>query len=565
MENNATLIANRNDAEAGRAVYEAVNREFEQGFELNRALLMRILHDNRDTEYGRRYGFADIRSVEEYQQKVPVITYNQIAADLKRMSDGQQNILTAYPFRHMNETSATVGKPKRIPMTDEQAQIYLRYNKRYVDGLKAELLDEKWMNGRAFCTAEGKHRTLESGITVGSSSSVMADYIRGGRKTLGALMSSLFTSPVEATLPAPNTDTKYIHTRFALMDENMTGIVSGFYSLVVHYLRYIADHYELLIDDIEKGTIHPDIRLAPDVRESLLAQIRPMPGRAARLREIFKNGSDFCFVPEVWPHMTYIWGAGGDGFSIYDRIIRERYTGGCLQNIYAGITASEGLWSVPAGLDTEDGVMAPCSVFFEFLPVECGSDYSQCVTMDRVEVGKTYELIVTNLSGFYRYRTSDAVMVTGFRGKTPMVRFMYRVNRTINMVSEKTTEKALQVTVEETMKELGLELSDFSVYPDYHNMTYVFLIEPMKEDTGVSEERLAECVYKHLCEARVGYAGFVDSGKLNRPAAHWLQPQTASLYRDMMVYKGAPANQIKPVHVIMNETQRKFFFGLIMK
>ena len=29
----------------------------------------------------------------------------------------------------------------------------------------------------------------------------------------------------------------------------------------------------------------------------------------------------------------------------------------CLKNIYSGVIASEGLWSVPSGLDTEDGVI----------------------------------------------------------------------------------------------------------------------------------------------------------------------------------------------------------------
>ena len=37
------------------------------------------------------------------------------------------------------------------------------------------------------------------------------------------------------------------------------------------------------------------------------------------------------------------------------------------------------------------------------------------------------------------------------------------------------------------------------------------------------------------------------------------------LYRDMMVFKGASLNQLKPVRVIMNERQRKFFFGLIQE
>ena len=562
MDKNATLSANSRDAETGKAVYEAVNKEFEQGYELNEALLMRILNDNKDTEYGKKYSFGEIKSVEEYQKRVPVIIYDHIAEDIERIANGEQNIITAYPFKHMNETSATMGNPKRIPMTQEQAQVFLKYNKQYMDGLKATMLDNSWMEGRAFCTSEGKHRTLESGITVGDASSVMADYIRGGRDTLGSMMSTLFTSPIEATLPVPNTDTKYIHARFALMDENITGIISGFYSLVVNYLKYIANNYELLIDDIENGTIDESIRLTPEVRRCLLAKIQPRPERASRLREIFKNGSDFCFIPLVWPQMMYITGVGGDGFSIYDRIIKENYSGDCLKNIYFGITASEGLWSVPGGIDIEDSVMAPCSAFFEFLPVEFGDDFTKCMTMDKVEIGKIYELIVTNLSGFYRYRTSDAVMVTGFRGKTPTIKFMYRVNRTINMAAEKTTEKALQIAVERTMNELNIKLSDFCVYPDYDNMTYVFLIEPMKEDTGVSEAQLTECVYKNMRATNGEFAGYVDTGRLNKPVAHWLQPQTAILYRDMMVYKGASANQLKPVRVIMNEKQRKFFFGL---
>lgn len=564
MDRNATYQANLHDAEVGKEVYKQVNKEFENGMQCNKELLMQILADNQDTEYGRKYGFADIKTIEEYQQRVPVIVYDHIAEALERMADGQQNVLTAYPFKHMNETSGTIGVPKKIPMTQKQAEVFAKYNKHYADGLKAELLGDSWVEGRAFCTSEGTHRTLPSGITVGSASSVMADYIRGGKETLGTMMATLFTSPVEATIPLKGMDTKYIHARFALMDRDITGMICGFYSIITNFLKYITENIDMLIRDIENGTIDEETGLPEDVRESLLKKIEPMPERGAELREAFKDGADFCWLPKVWPKMVYIYGVGGDGFSIYDRIIRERYSGGCLKNIYSGVTASEGLWSVPGGIDTEDSVMAPASAFFEFLPVEYGDDFSKCLTMDQVEVGKTYELIVTNLSGFYRYRTSDAVKVTGFRGDTPMIRFMYRVNKTINMGAEKTTEKALQVAVERAMDELGLELSDFSVYPDYENMTYVFLVEPMTEDTGVSEEKLAEVVYKHVKAANERFGPNVEKGVIRKPAAHWLQPETAMLYRDMMIYKGAPANQIKPVRVIMNERQRKFFFGLVM-
>ena len=547
-------------------VYNDVNKGFENGMEINKNLLFRILEDNKDTEYGKKYGFSEIHDIEECQKRVPVITYDDIEADIMRMSDGEKRILTAYPFDHMNVTSGTVGVKKRVPMTQPQYQVYVKYNKMYSDGLLAAVLGDKWMTGRVFTTAEGTHQKLPSGITVGSASSKMADFIAGGKDALGQMLNILYTSPVEAAIPEEGTDTKYLHARFALADGNISGIVTAFFSSVVSCLNYIADHYEMLIDDIEHGTNNEDISLSEGARASLEARLIPMPERAAELREIFKNGSDFCFVPQIWPELVYIYGAGADGFSVYDRILQNRYIGPDpgIRRIYSGITASEGLWSVPAGLDTPDSVMVPGSVFFEFLPVEAENDFAKCVTMDQLKEGGTYEIIVTNLCGFYRYRTSDAVKATGFRGNTPLVQFMYRVNKTVNMAAEKTTEKALQVAVEGAMKELDLELSDFAMYPDYENMQYVFLVEPMKDDVGVSREKLAEVLNRQLRAANGEFAEFSDEGRLVKPDAFWLQPQTAMLFRDLQVAKGASPAQIKPVRVIVNETQRRFFFGLRM-
>ena len=42
----------------------------------------------------------------------------------------------------------------------------------------------------------------------------------------------------------------------------------------------------------------------------------------------------------------------------------------------------------------------------------------------------------------------------------------------------------------------------------------------------------------------------------------FLQPETYLLYRDLLLMKGYSVGQLKPVNVISNEMQRKFFFGL---
>ncbi len=567
MSGSKTYMANEQNSSQGLVVLEEFREETKKPMECTTELLMKLLQDNKDTEYGKKYGFADIHTIEDYQKKVPVITYDDIAEYLERMMDGEKNILTAYDYNHFNETSGTVGVPKVVPMTEEQSQVFARYNNLLMYGIIREDLDPDWKEGRGFCTSSGNCRTLPSGLTVGEASAKMADYIKGGKEALDQMIRVMYTSPLEGLNPEHGVDTKYIHTRFALMDKNVRGMITGFYSVIVLFLRYIEDNFELLIHDIETGTISDEIDMSDECRKSLLSKIEPMPERAAELREAFKNGVDSPWVRKVWPYFSYLTGAGGDGFEIYDRQIKEHFTGDGIKNVYSGVTASEGLWSVPSGINDFDSILAPSAAFVEFLPVEAGDDFSKCVTLDKLEEGKVYELIITNLSGFWRYRMSDAVKVTGFYNKTPKVQFMYRVNRTINLAEEKTTEKALQICVEKTAKEMGIDLADFSVYPntDVTPNRYDFLIEPMREVTEFDMDALRESIFKNLCEANPVYRDCYDDHWLDKPEVYFLQPETSILYRDMMVYRGSSMNQLKPVRVIMNEKQRKFFFGLLQE
>mgnify|MGYP002868345637 CR=1 FL=1 len=566
MKNDLTLMANKQSAEAGRGVYlNVLNEETKIPMKLQEQFLMQLIRDNENTEFGKKYGFSDIHSMEEYRKKVPVMNYDDFAPYLERMKDGEKNVLTAYSFDHMNTTSGTVGTPKYVPMTDRQMQVFMKYNFLYINGLKAELLSPEWMEGKIFCTSEGTCVKQENGITVGCASAKNAEVLKGGESQQAKMMRAIYTSPVEAMIPEPGTDTKYLHMRFALMEENVTGITVGFYNMLAHLLQYTLDNHEMLIDDIEKGTIDESVKMPKEVREAVLKQIEPMPERAAKLREAFAGGVEEPFMKKVWPKMTYIFGAGADGLAVYAKKIEEKYAGTGIHNLFAGVTASEGLWSVPAGIDTPDSILAAGSTFMEFLPVEAGDDFSQCVLMDQVEEGKIYELIITNLNGFYRYRMSDAVKVTGFIHETPLVQFMYRVNKTISVALEKTTELALDQTVERAAKELGFYLSDYCVYPDVDSEPgkYIFLIEPDEKGVGVDKETLRKCIYKHLCEANPRYLYAVEHGQLSEPDVEVLQPETGILYREMMIYKGANPSQLKPVHIIMNERQKAFFFALI--
>ena len=550
----------------GKKVLEDFEEITKNPREESSKLLFNILKDNKDTEYGKKYNFENICSIEDYQKLVPVITYDDISHYIERMKLGEENILTSYTFRHMNETSGSTGKPKTIPMTDKQSEVFMKYNNQYLFGIIDKYLDSSWVKGKVFSPVEGKHRTLKTGITVGCAASIVADLLNGDFEPFSSQIKSLYTSPAEAMIPGPDIDTKYIHLRFALVDKDIVGISVPLYTNLVVLMMYLYDNYEIFIEDIEKGTIDSSITLPENIRESLLNKIEPMPERSKELREIFKNGPDIQFMPLIWPNLQYIVGVGTGDFSVYDDFLKKQFHGGKIQNIYSGVAASEGLWSVPAGINNVGSILVPDSSFMEFLDVEYGDDFSKCVTIDQLEEGKIYEIIATNLCGFYRYRVSDAIKVIGFYNQTPIVEFMFRVNKTINMCGEKTTEPMLKKVVEDTLSEFGFSLVDYVVYPDFSQIPgkYIFMIETNDEKRfSISKENLSKTILEKLCDINPQFKWRYEIGRIQAPEAYFEKPGAQILFKEKMIAQGKAHAQFKPVRIIKNSDEKEFFFSLL--
>ena len=86
--------------------------------------LLEITSRNRDTEYGREHGFADIRGFGEWRKRVPVVTYEDIRARVERVTRGEKNVLTAEDPVMFAQTSGTTGQPKYIPITPTCRRAY---------------------------------------------------------------------------------------------------------------------------------------------------------------------------------------------------------------------------------------------------------------------------------------------------------------------------------------------------------------------------------------------------------------------------------------------------------
>ena len=113
----------------GKEAHRRMEAHSRDAMASNEAMLMALLQDNKDTEYGRKYGFGEIHSIREYQERVPYTTYDDYAPYIQRMTrQGEKNLITAYPIIHYAETSGSIGVQKQIPVTDRAMDVYQLYS-----------------------------------------------------------------------------------------------------------------------------------------------------------------------------------------------------------------------------------------------------------------------------------------------------------------------------------------------------------------------------------------------------------------------------------------------------
>ncbi|MDX5298363.1 MAG: GH3 auxin-responsive promoter family protein [Gammaproteobacteria bacterium] len=105
------------------ATLSGAARRFEHGLCHPRAAqeqrLIHLLSRNLGSAYGQAHRFASIRSIRDYQQRVPVVDYDALAPWIARIAAGEQRVLTRAPVRMLEPSGGSTAANKFIPYTDE--------------------------------------------------------------------------------------------------------------------------------------------------------------------------------------------------------------------------------------------------------------------------------------------------------------------------------------------------------------------------------------------------------------------------------------------------------------
>lgn len=524
-------------------------------------VLDHLMRDNKTTEYGKKNNFDKVHSVEDYQKIVPLSGYLDYEDYIMRMAKGEKGLITNRLVRRFTESSGSTGRSKLVPLSGFSEWTIMCFSFSAPVGCAVKYFFKEKHRPlppqRGLLTAEINSRKLPGGATVSCLSSIPL-------LNMKPIVKFYTSSPKEVMFPEPDVDMDmhYVKLRFALQDADISYLGTIFITTLESMLFYLEENWQMLCDDIEKGTLSETVRIPDHIRQSLQKKLKPRPKRAAFLRKEFEKGFDESpIVPRIWPKCGWMYGMGTGALSHYQQRLR-RYIGEDMPIHYVGYAATEALMAVPIEVNSYEYVMLPQNGFYEFLPLDA-PEGARPLTISELEVGKEYELILTNMSGFYRYRIEDVIKVTGYYHQSPKVTFCYRLNQIANISGEKINQLAFDEIVGNFSDKMEEMFVGYSIYPDRSTSPghYILLVEGTKEHTGEDEAIYAEEFEKCLCAGNVSVGPLIKSGTLGHCEVKFLRHGTYDDYREMLRMNGANLNQIKPIKVINSDERKDFFFS----
>lgn len=525
--------------------------------------IKRLMRKNKTTEYGKLHNFDKVKSIEDYQKIVPLSVYADYDDYVWRMANGEKGLITNMYVRRFTESSGSTGKQKLVPLSYWAEWVCQCFSFSAPVGCAVKWFAKK---GRPFppqkglLTAETSCRRVKGG-TISCLSSIPLLNVK-------PIVQFFTTSPKEVLFPEPDVDMDmhYMKLRFALANRNISYLGTIFITTLESMFFYMEENWEMLCDDIEKGIINDSVNVPEEVRAKYNKKLKPNPKRADELRKEFKKGFDESpIIPRIWPNVGWMYGMGTGSLSFYAKKLR-RYIGDDIPMHYLGYTATEAFMAVPLEFNSYDYVILPQNGFYEFRPID-QEGYDNLLTIKDLEVGKEYEIILTNMSGFYRYRIEDVIKVTGYYNQSPKITFCYRLNQIANISGEKVSSLAFDEMVANLSETTGDLYIGYSIYADRstspgHYKLFLELAEDISDEKKATYNALFE---EMLCKGNVSVEPLIKSGALGHPEVLFLKKGTYDDYREVLRSRGANLNQVKPIKVIDNDEKRDFFFSHVVK
>jgi len=376
--------------------------------EVQNELLFSLLKFSKDTEYGKKYDFASIKTYKEFSERLPIINYETLQPLIERSRQGEQNIFWPRPIKWFAKSSGTTNaKSKFIPVSNESLEdchyaackdllcMYLNNNE-----------DAQLFTGKSLRLGGSKELYKENGTVFGDLSAILIDNM-----PFWAEFSSTPSSKV------------------SLMSE-----------------------WETKMTAIVEETINENVTSLAGVPSWMLVLLNNV---------LDKTGKDSLF--DVWPNLE-VYFHGGVSFNPYIEQYRAMLPSKKFK-YYEIYNASEGFFAIQDQNYTGDLLlMLDYGIFYEFIPMDSyGTSEQEVIPLSDVKLNTNYALLITTNAGLWRYRIGDTIRFVSL--KPHRIKVSGRTKHHINAFGEELIIENAEDALKKVCKRTNAEIVDYTAAP----------------------------------------------------------------------------------------------------
>ena len=382
-----------------------VNKWAGQAVEIQHETRDELVREAKETAFGKDHNFNSISDYESFKKAVPVRDYEGLKPYIDRVVKGEENVLWEGLPIYLCKTSGTTSGAKYIPITKASIGHHIDAAKHallaYIDATKkADFLD-----GKMIFLQGSPELDNSKAVPLGRLSGIVAHYV-------------------------PNYLQK---NRMPSWETNC------------------IDDWETKIDKIVEETLKEDMRLIsgiPSWVQMYFERLLEKTGKA-NIMEIFPNFSVFVY--------------GGVNYEPY-RPIFKKLIGKEIPSIET-YPASEGFIAYQNSQKQEGLLLnVNAGIFYEFIPAEEYFNPNPTrLTLEDVEIGVNYALILSTNAGLWGYSIGDTVK---FVSKDPYrIVVSGRIKHFTSAFGEHIIGEEVETTIKEVLELFDADVREFHLAP----------------------------------------------------------------------------------------------------
>ncbi|MFC2152726.1 GH3 auxin-responsive promoter family protein [Bacteroidota bacterium] len=378
-------------------------------YDAQREVLFNLIDTAKNTEFGEKYDFKSIDSIEKFQERIPVQPYEEFKPYIDRLLRGEQNILWPTEIKWFAKSSGTTNdKSKFIPVS-------------------RETLEDAHFRGGKDILAMYTNNYPETGLFKGKGLTL------GGSHQINRINNESFYGDLSAIL----IENLPFWTFFIRTPSQEIALLS---------------EWEEKMEKITNATLKENVTNIAGVPSWMLVLIRYI---------LDKTGKENLL--EVWPNLE-LFTHGGVSFEPYKEQFQKLIPTSKM-NYLETYNASEGFFAIQDSPQSGDMLlMLDYGIFYEFIPAEqIDKPNPKILHIDDVELNKNYAIVISTNSGLWRYLIGDTVTFTSLYPHR--IKISGRTKHFINAFGEEVIIDNAEKALTEATAHTGALIKDYTAAP----------------------------------------------------------------------------------------------------